>query len=48
MRTSTGSLKVDLSDRGFVFPIEGSTSSPDLTISYVEPGTNNLLPAPTQ
>ncbi len=42
--TSTGSLKIDLSDRAYVFPIEGSTSSPDLSISYLEPGTNNALP----
>lgn len=41
--TSTGSLKIDFSDRGFSFAIEGTTASPDLLLRYVEPRTSNLL-----
>ena len=42
--TFTGSFRIDVSGSSVSGTLTGSTAAPDITLSYVEPDTNNILP----
>src|SRR6185295_16512822 len=39
-----GTLRIDLNGRSISASLSAATAAPNLTLSYVEPDTNNILP----
>jgi len=42
--TYNGALRIDLNNRSLAVAVDGSTSAPEFSLQYLEPGTNNVLP----